>query len=184
MDLENLFVCDASVFPTAVGVNPQISVMTVASIVASRIGRDWESQYSTIELGKQLGKVCRISQPMYCLRDNLSKMFDSVDTQFAAHTLVNSLKDKADESNWKFDADSLMVTNNSHWKGIFPRDSDLRNTLTLYFGGFWKRFTIDGKGDVSLSPSSSSASTSSEIVGITHPFEVLFLPQIKLWIPS
>lgn len=179
--LENLFVCDASVFPTAVGVNPQISVMTVASIIASRIVRDWESQYSTIELDKQLGRVCRISQPMYCLRDNLSKLFDTMDTQFPAQVLVNSLKDSADESNWNFDTDTLMVTNNSHWKGIFPRDSDLRNTLTLYFGGFWKRFTIDGKRDVQPSPSSSSsssssspstASESSEIVGTTHPFEV------------
>ena len=39
---KNLFVCDASVFPTAVGVNPQISVMTVASIIASRIIKDWD----------------------------------------------------------------------------------------------------------------------------------------------
>ena len=33
----NLFVCDASVFPTSVGVNPQITVMVIASIVAQRI---------------------------------------------------------------------------------------------------------------------------------------------------
>ena len=38
---KNLFVCDASVFPTAVGVNPQITVMTIASMVASRIIKDW-----------------------------------------------------------------------------------------------------------------------------------------------
>jgi choline dehydrogenase-like flavoprotein len=37
---KNLFVCDASVFPIAVGVSPQISVMTVASIIAARIIRD------------------------------------------------------------------------------------------------------------------------------------------------
>ena len=30
----NLFVCDASIFPTAVGVNPQITVMTLASILS------------------------------------------------------------------------------------------------------------------------------------------------------
>ena len=43
---KNLFVCDASVFPTAVGVNPQITVMTVASIISSRIIKDWNIKYS------------------------------------------------------------------------------------------------------------------------------------------
>jgi choline dehydrogenase-like flavoprotein len=43
---KNLFVCDASVFPTAVGVNPQITVMALASIISSRILKDWENKYS------------------------------------------------------------------------------------------------------------------------------------------
>ena len=38
---DNLYVCDASVFPTSVGVNPQISVMTVASIIAERLINNW-----------------------------------------------------------------------------------------------------------------------------------------------
>ena len=111
-------------------------------------------------------------------------MFDSVDTQYRAQTLVNSIKDKADESNWKFDAETLMITNNSHWKGIFPRDSDLRNTLTLYFGGFWKRFTIDGKVMHHYTILLLRHRISSEIVGITHPFEVPVFGQIRLWIPN
>jgi hypothetical protein len=77
---ENLFVCDASVFPTSVGVNPQITVMTVASIVASRIIKDWENKYQNISLSKNLGPTCAISQPMYCLRSNLSNLFDSINT--------------------------------------------------------------------------------------------------------
>ena len=40
---------------------------------------------------------------MYCLRNNLSSLFDSVNTQFDAEMLVNSANDKADEANWKFD---------------------------------------------------------------------------------
>jgi hypothetical protein len=83
-----------------------------------------------------------MSQPMYCLRDNLSKLFDSTNTQFDAQMLVNAENDKAEEEvNWKFDLETLTISNNSHWKGIFPRDTDIQNTLTLYFGGFWKRFT-------------------------------------------
>jgi choline dehydrogenase-like flavoprotein len=156
----NLFVCDASVFPTSVGVNPQITVMTVASIVASRIIKDWQDKYDNISLkDKSLGRTCAMSQPMYCLRDNLSKLFDSVNTQFDVQMLVNAANDKAieEEANWKFDPETLSISNNSHWKGIFSRDTEIRNTLALYFGGFWKRFTKNESG---------------EIMGTTHPFEV------------
>jgi hypothetical protein len=151
----NLFVCDASVFPTSVGVNPQITVMAIASIVAARIIKDWKEKYAAIPISSSIGNVCEISQPMYCLRDSLSKLFDSINTKHNSHMLVNSISDKAEESNWSFDPNTLMITNNSHWKGIFPRDSDIRNTLTLYFGGFWKRFKKEGN----------------IVTGITHPFE-------------
>jgi choline dehydrogenase-like flavoprotein len=36
-EIENLFVCDASVFPTAVGVNPQYTVMAIATLTADYI---------------------------------------------------------------------------------------------------------------------------------------------------
>ena len=153
---KNLFVCDASVFPTAVGVNPQISVMTVASIISSRIISDWDTKYSEIEISPNLGRTCQISQPMYCLRTNLSKMFESENAKYGPEMLVNSVSEKADDTNWSFDGTTMMITNDSHWKGIFPRDSDIPNTLVLYFGGFWKRFR----------------KVREEITGTTHPYEV------------
>ncbi len=39
---ENLFVCDASVFPTALGVNPQLTVMALATITADKILKNWQ----------------------------------------------------------------------------------------------------------------------------------------------
>jgi hypothetical protein len=151
----NLFVCDASVFPTSVGVNPQITVMAIASIIAARIIKEWNKKYAAIPLSNGMGDVCAVSQPMYCLRDNLSKLFDSINTNHNSVMLANSSGEKAEEGNWSFDPSTLMITNNSHWKGIFPRDTDIRNTLTLYFGGFWKRFKKEGDA----------------VTGITHPFE-------------
>jgi choline dehydrogenase-like flavoprotein len=35
--MRNLYVCDASVFPTSVGVNPQLTVMALADYASSRI---------------------------------------------------------------------------------------------------------------------------------------------------
>jgi choline dehydrogenase-like flavoprotein len=40
--IKNLFVCDASVFPTSVGVNPQISVMALAVHAANHINQSSE----------------------------------------------------------------------------------------------------------------------------------------------
>jgi choline dehydrogenase-like flavoprotein len=37
----NLYVCDASIFPTAVGVNPQLTVMALATRFAERFGEEW-----------------------------------------------------------------------------------------------------------------------------------------------
>jgi choline dehydrogenase-like flavoprotein len=153
---KNLFVCDASVFPTAVGVNPQISVMTIASIIASRIAKDWRAKYSDIQTSNDLGSTCSISQPMHCLRNDVSKMYDSMQTQSGPEILVNSPAEKADDTNWSYDPVSMTITNNTHWKGMFPRDSDIANTLVLYSGGFWKRFSKEGN----------------DIKGITHPYEV------------
>jgi choline dehydrogenase-like flavoprotein len=156
-DFRNLFVCDASVFPTSVGVNPQISVMTVASIVASRISRDWEHKYASLPLSESMDGTCAVTQPMYCSNQDLSKRFDSVNTKFDQNMLINSANDKPNDSNWRLDPESLMIHNNLQWKGIYSDDSDIRNTLLLYFGGFWKRF---------------SKSEEADVVGTTHPYEV------------
>ena len=101
----NLFVCDASIFPTAVGVNPQITVMTLASLLASRIAKDWNTKYSETPIKPSIGSTCAISQPMYCLERNLCEMFNSTVTKFGAEKLVNSASEKGDESNWTFESE-------------------------------------------------------------------------------
>jgi len=39
-EVENLYICDASVFPTSLGVNPQLTVMAVASLAVKKILED------------------------------------------------------------------------------------------------------------------------------------------------
>ncbi|MFQ6084274.1 MAG: GMC oxidoreductase [Candidatus Aminicenantia bacterium] len=45
-DVKNLFICDASVFPTSVGVNPQISVMAIATHTAAYIQKNADKYFS------------------------------------------------------------------------------------------------------------------------------------------
>jgi choline dehydrogenase-like flavoprotein len=41
-NVKNLFVCDASVFPTATGVNPMLTIMGIAKRTAKFIGENWQ----------------------------------------------------------------------------------------------------------------------------------------------
>ncbi|HYT17165.1 MAG TPA: GMC family oxidoreductase [Thermoplasmata archaeon] len=150
----NLFVCDASVFPTSVGVNPQITVMAVASMTSARILRDWSTDYADLPVSASLGRTGSVRQPMYCDRATLSNLFDTLEPELGTEALPNASSETADPTNWSFDPRTLMIGNNSHWKGIFPRDGDVATTLTHYFGGFWKRFLRGPTG----------------VEGTTHPY--------------
>jgi hypothetical protein len=60
---ENLYVCDASVFPTALGVNPQLTVMALATIAANKIIKNWqkiEDNISGMKLGHQMNTSTEI----------------------------------------------------------------------------------------------------------------------------
>ncbi|MBI3023096.1 MAG: GMC family oxidoreductase, partial [Thaumarchaeota archaeon] len=152
---KNLFVCDASVFPTAVGVNPQLTVMTLATIVANRIDARW-NEVSAQAVKERLGEVCSIRQPMFCGVKRLEELYEVSDTVLPSDALVNSEKMEIVEGeNWSFDADKLEIWNNRYWKGFFATDRDLVTTSMLYLGGFWKKFSKSG-GSVS---------------GVTHPYE-------------
>jgi choline dehydrogenase-like flavoprotein len=182
---ENLYVCDASVFPTSLGVNPQITVMALATMTAKNINEIWEKQYAGINTGEEkLGETCSIQQPMYCSRERLEAMFNRGKNELPIETLINAVDydpssissgivkgrttsttpPKAEE--WSFNNNTLQIHNNKYWKGFFPIDQDL--TLIRYFGGFWKRFYKEGQ----------------VLKGITHPYDSTLvyapnLPQLQ-----
>jgi choline dehydrogenase-like flavoprotein len=53
---ENLYVCDASVFPTALGVNPQLTVMALATMTADKIIKNWQEIEDNISGTKLMDK--------------------------------------------------------------------------------------------------------------------------------
>jgi len=45
-EIKNLYICDASVFPTSLGVNPQLTVMAIASLAVKKILQDESSVFA------------------------------------------------------------------------------------------------------------------------------------------
>ena len=87
---KNLYVCDASVFPTSVGVNPQITVMSLATLTADYINKIWDSNYASIKTSEKLGETCSIMQPMYCSSERLDTMFNEAQNKLPIETLINA----------------------------------------------------------------------------------------------
>ncbi|MEE8113756.1 MAG: GMC family oxidoreductase [Nitrososphaerales archaeon] len=160
---KNLFVCDASVFPTALGVNPQVTVMALASMAADHINEIWDPSFSALRPAVKLGETCSITQPMYCSEDSLESMFNQSGNAFPIETLENAGENSANR--WSFNKDTLEIYNNKYWKGFFPTDP--RFIPVYYLGGFWKRFVREG----------------GQLKGITHPFEMPVeapnIPEVK-----
>ncbi len=72
---DNLYVCDASVFPTALGVNPQLTVMALAALVADKIIKKWKDR----AILENYGTTCHLTQPRYCKTEQLSEKFAVVE---------------------------------------------------------------------------------------------------------
>jgi choline dehydrogenase-like flavoprotein len=162
---DNLFVCDASVFPTSIGVNPQVTIMALATLTANHILKTWDTKFANSSPPASLGKTCSLKQPMWCHVNQLDAMFNQQKNQFDLETLVNVNENSVNDEKWKFDKDSLIIYNNKFWRGFYPQDQEL--SMAKYFGGFWKKFYKEN--DL--------------VKGITRPFEfpnnVDNIPEIK-----
>lgn len=153
---DNLYVCDASVFPTALGVNPQLTVMALATITTKKIIKNWNN--FPAETRSNLGKTCGISQPRFCKSEPIGEMFAIADHKADLFSkLGNSNETKPIVGkNWRFDPENLIIHNDLFWKGMYGTDNNLLTNLLRYFGGFYKKFKkID----------------ETRYSGITHPFD-------------
>lgn len=153
---KNLYVCDASVFPTALGVNPQLTVMALGAITANKIIASWPSD---ITADDSLGNTCDISQPANCLSETIGEMFAVSEHKTDLFSkLENSESNKIiPGENWTFDKNTLMIHNNIYWKGFYGRNADILTTGLRAFGGFYKRFRRQNSETFS---------------GVTKPFNV------------
>ena len=153
---KNLYCSDASVFPTSLGVNPQLTVMALGALTADKIIANWPSDITVTD---SLGNTCDLSQPENCLTETLGEMFAV--TEHRPEMFEKLENSESNEiipgENWQFDKDTLKISNNLYWKGFYGRDADVMTTGLRAFGGFYKRF---------------KKLTSESFSGVTKPFNV------------
>jgi hypothetical protein len=153
---KNLYCSDASVFPTSLGVNPQLTVMALGALTADKIIASWPSDVTVTD---SLGNTCDLSQPENCLTETLGEMFAV--TEHRSELFEKLENSESNEiipgKNWQFDKNTLKISNNLYWKGFYGRNADVMTTGLRAFGGFYKRFR---------------KLTSESFSGVTKPFNV------------
>ncbi len=148
-DFKNLFVCDASVFPTSLGVNPQITVMALATMTADNILKTWNDKFEDIRFREHARDTCDIAHPRTCGLETLSIMFNQTTNNGSVNDLVNV--NSSEQEGWSFNETSLMIKNKFHWRGFIPDpefpeeirpflDDGIIDWTDDYLEGFWKEF--------------------------------------------
>lgn len=134
---DGLFVADGSLIPTALGVNPFMTISALSERIADRLVRYLGGEafappkppppprYDALEIIKYK-------------EDDLERLFTRVPTQ-SMEKMVNSGATSYDTANG-------VIHNDELWKGFFPRGHLLNQISTPFFASFRKKFSKQPNG--------------------------------------
>ncbi|MCI0486555.1 MAG: GMC family oxidoreductase, partial [Blastocatellia bacterium] len=129
---EGLFVADGSLIPSALGVNPFMTISALSERIADRIVRHIGGE-AYPEPKKQVPVPGLDPLEILNYKEaDLERIFSRVETQ-GIEKMINTGK-------VKIDADKGTIQNDTVWKGFFPRGHILNQLSTAFFASFKKRF--------------------------------------------
>jgi len=130
---DGLFVCDGSLIPSALNVNPSLTISALTErIVEKRIKVAQGDSYPQPNKSVSLSTINPITVSTYS-EDQLEPLFRRCGSM-GIDTLVNQ------GGAPQLDVTTRTIRNDQYWKGFFPRDNILNTMSSALFTGFKKEF--------------------------------------------
>ncbi len=135
---QGLFVVDGALLPSALNVNPFLTISALSERAAERMVQSYQGLPYPAPAGQvavhSIDPLAAISDD----EDDLERIFTRVETQ-PMDIMVNT-------GQWSVDLAQRLVRNDTDWKGFFPKGHILNTLSTALFAGFKKKFTRTSTG--------------------------------------
>ena len=136
---DGLFVADGSLIPTALGVNPFMTISALSERIADRIVRQIGGEGFTPPPRPLSAPSIDPLEVIKFKEADLERIFSRAQT-LGIDKMINT-------GRLDYDTDHGVIVNDTVWKGFFPRGHILNRISSAFFASFKKRFTKtpDGK---------------------------------------
>ncbi len=134
---QGLFVCDGSLMPTALGVNPFLTISALAERIAERLVRARQGEAYPQPKVSVGFRAIDAREVITWPESELEKLFRRAPTM-GIDVMVNSGQRKVDPA-------AKTIRNDAYWKGFFPKGHVLNDLSALLFTAFKKEFFKKGR---------------------------------------
>lgn len=143
---QGLYIADGSLVPSALNVNPLLTISALSERIADRLIRSFKGEAYPAPPGKV---AVHAIDPLEAIGDDeadLERIFTRLETQ-PMDVMVNT-------GQWSADLKQGIISNDADWKGFFPQGSILNQLASALFAGFKKKFSRTATGIVGVTSDS------------------------------